>query len=507
MNAARVLLVAALFCAGGLGCAWAQKLQQTITLVPALPANSLTLTGIEFVATASSGLPVSVTTNATGVCTHVTFPPARRVLFLVRPGLCVVTAGQAGNDVYDPVSVAASIDVALRQLEITFYGVPPIPAAYGEAFDVAAATDNLAYVPSMSASGACTISRSASPATVTMTSSTGQCSLTASHPGNESAEVIPKTVAVAAAKRPILVRADTRLKFQGSPDPALAYTIAVGSLVFSDAFTGSPARNAGEAPGFYQIYPANLYAGPHYAMTFLGAPFVVVPLEFTGPAQAQPVGSPVTAGARFPDLASPAQPSCAIDWHDPGLSTPAPGTVGKDANVWTCSFTHAYSSAGVFAVQAAFSDPDAGWAVRQAEIVVYDPDGTLSGGGWFEPAGAFAANPALAGRLEFQIESTYPAGASAPVGRVEIRAADTWFLGTVHDWLVVDGSKARLRGFGLTQAAEVHRFEIVAAQQPARLRLRLWTAGGGLAYDSQPGAPPDADPSTPLGGGAIAIGR
>jgi hypothetical protein len=501
--------VAALLCAGGLGPAWAQKQPQAIIFTPPLPSASQTLTGIEFFAAASSGQPVSVTTNTTGVCSHVTFPPlGRRVLFLTRPGLCTVTATQAGNEAYEPVSLTVAIDVSLRQLEVTFYGVPPIPAPYGESFDVAAATGNLGYIPIMSASGACTISGSAPPARVTMRSSTGDCVLTASHPGNESAEVIPKSVVVPAAKRPLLVAAAMQAKFQGTPDPALAYTVAAGSLVAGDAFTGAPARDAGEAPGIYQVHQANLSPGPHYEMTFLRAPFAVVPLELTGPSQPVRLGSAVTAAARFPDLASPAEPSCAIDWNDPALATSVPGTVAKHGGVWTCTFTHTYSAAGVYGVDAAISDPDSGSALREVEVVVYGPDSAVSGGGWFEPTGA--ASAALAGRLHFALESSYGAGGSTPTGRLEIRSADAWFLGLVQEWLVVDGSKARLRGVGITHAGQVRGFEISAAPgqglEPARLRLVLWS-NGAISFDSQPGAPLDADPATPLGGGAITIRR
>uniref|UniRef100_UPI00292DD1E0 putative Ig domain-containing protein n=1 Tax=Pedobacter nototheniae TaxID=2488994 RepID=UPI00292DD1E0 len=69
----------------------------------------------------------------------------------------------------------------------------------------------------------------------------------------------------------ITVTADAKSKTYGSADPALTYTVAAGSLVGADAFTGALNRVAGENVGTYAINQNTLSAGANYAITYAGA--------------------------------------------------------------------------------------------------------------------------------------------------------------------------------------------------------------------------------------------
>ncbi|WP_316805669.1 MBG domain-containing protein, partial [Pedobacter nototheniae] len=69
----------------------------------------------------------------------------------------------------------------------------------------------------------------------------------------------------------ITVTADAKSKTYGSADPALTYTVAAGSLVGADAFTGALNRVAGENVGTYAINQNTLSAGANYAITYASA--------------------------------------------------------------------------------------------------------------------------------------------------------------------------------------------------------------------------------------------
>jgi hypothetical protein len=69
------------------------------------------------------------------------------------------------------------------------------------------------------------------------------------------------------SERPITLTAANRTKVFGDTDPSLAYSITSGSLVGSDAFSGSISRNSGENIGSYVIGRGTL-ANANYAITF-----------------------------------------------------------------------------------------------------------------------------------------------------------------------------------------------------------------------------------------------
>ena len=74
--------------------------------------------------------------------------------------------------------------------------------------------------------------------------------------------------------RPLTLAATNRTKTFGDSDPSLAYTIASGSLVGSDALSGSISRNSGENIGSYVIGQGTL-ANSNYAITFNNGSFVI----------------------------------------------------------------------------------------------------------------------------------------------------------------------------------------------------------------------------------------
>ncbi len=76
-------------------------------------------------------------------------------------------------------------------------------------------------------------------------------------------------------KAAITITATAKSKTYGDADPQLTYTITAGSLVGSDAFTGSLARVAGENVGTYAINQNTLALSVNYALTYIGAGLVI----------------------------------------------------------------------------------------------------------------------------------------------------------------------------------------------------------------------------------------
>ncbi|HEV7287642.1 YDG domain-containing protein [Sphingomonas sp.] len=91
--------------------------------------------------------------------------------------------------------------------------------------------------------------------------------LTGTDSGNYTL-TIPASVLADIAKRGLSLSADDKEKYSRDPDPALTYTITLGSLVAGDQLSGALTRADGETPGKYAINQGSLSAGDNYTLTF-----------------------------------------------------------------------------------------------------------------------------------------------------------------------------------------------------------------------------------------------
>ncbi len=142
---------------------------QTISFTVPPPPTATNKSSFTVAATASSGLSVSY--SGSGSCTNVgaTFTITRAT------GTCTVTASQAGNANYLAAPTVTGTTTVARAIAptVSFTGAPA-SASYQSTFTVVATT-NASTVPTITATGACTISGT----TVTMSSGTGTCFLRA----------------------------------------------------------------------------------------------------------------------------------------------------------------------------------------------------------------------------------------------------------------------------------------------------------------------------------------
>ncbi|WP_225755191.1 S-layer family protein [Actinotalea sp. Marseille-Q4924] len=185
-----------------------------------------------------------------------------------------VTSNTTGGDFnVDPVRFVVTVATAtpVKQNQTISFTQPATPATYGDTFTVQPTASSDLPV-SVVTSGGCSAAAAgtAGAYAVTMTSGTTACSLTASQAGNTSynpaAEV---TRTVAAAPRPITVAANSAGKTYGDADPELTTSLNAGTMVGTDALSGSLSRAAGEDVGSYAITRGSLAAGSNYAMTFV----------------------------------------------------------------------------------------------------------------------------------------------------------------------------------------------------------------------------------------------
>jgi len=227
------------------------------------------------------------------------------------------------------------------------------------------------------------------------------------------------------------------------------------------------------------------------------------------------VGTEVRAEAAFIDPDMVDTHTAIWSWGD---STTSLGVVSETNGSGTAAGTQTYTVPGIYTVQLTVSDDDGGSddAVYQY-VVVYEPSGGfVTGGGWIQsPAGAYAANPALAGRASFGFNSRYQKGAEVPTGQTQFqfRVADLEFHSTSYQWLVVAGAKAQYKGWGTINGAGNYGFLLtgIDGQQQGgggvdRFLIKIWdVATGQIVYDNRMDVPDDSSDATTIGGGSIVI--
>ncbi|MGA7076621.1 MAG: PQQ-binding-like beta-propeller repeat protein [Halobacteriota archaeon] len=294
----------------------------------------------------------------------------------------------------------------------------------------------------------------------------------------------------------------------------------VGFVYAVDANTGAEKWHYNPQAGVYAspvIADGTLYFGDGdygylYALgkTANAAPSVTA---VTVPIDPQRVNDPVSVSAAFTDPNLADTHTATWTWGD---GTTSAGTITESNGAGTVSGSHVYAEAGVYTVSVKVTDNHdaSAEATAQSYVVVYNPDGGfVTGGGWItSPTGAYANDPALAGKATFGFVSKYQKGANTPTGNTEFqfKVANLNFKSTSYDWLVIAGAKAQFKGTGTINGAGSYKFMLSAVDGnlkgtgPDTFRMKIWDDNG-VVYDNLAGAPDTAAPTTTLGGGSIVI--
>lgn len=131
------------------------------------------------------------------------------------------------------------------------------------------------------------------------------------------------------------------------------------------------------------------------------------------------------------------------------------------------------------------------------------------------PAGSYAGDASSSGRATFGFVSRYQRGDLVPTGktRFQFPAKDLNFESTTYEQLVIAGAQAKYIGSGTINGEGDFAFLLLAVDGDAvggddadRFRIKIWNkVSGSIIYDNQQGAGDDAEVTTAIETGSIAI--
>jgi hypothetical protein len=216
----------------------------------------------------------------------------------------------------------------------------------------------------------------------------------------------------------------------------------------------------------------------------------------TSAAPSAAVGTPVQVRVDFTDQDLPDGHTAVVEWGD-GSTSPLP--VQESPGRGSASGTHAYAAAGLFAPRVTLTDTGDGVATAVLPLVaVFDPAGPK-----VDASGRIGTDKGPT----FTVGAGYTKKATVPNGSVTLQADGIDFSGNSLDWLVVTANKAVVAGTGKVGKRDGYRFvvAVTAGTQP-RVRFQLTDPDGKVVFDTQPGAPVDAEPATPIAKAKVTIG-
>jgi RHS repeat-associated protein len=230
------------------------------------------------------------------------------------------------------------------------------------------------------------------------------------------------------------------------------------------------------------------------------------------PVHAVRAGASATVSASFTEIPSGGPHTAIWSWGD-GRTSAGKVTEPKGSGSGSVPGSHIYANPGIYRVTLAVTDAHkhSGKATAAQYVVVYNPSGgSIIGNGTItSPPGAVPGNPKLTGKASFQLSAGYAANSAVASGKLVLvfQAAKLSFQSTSLDWLVVSGGTAWYEGTGTLKGSGSYGFLVAASSGgagTAKLRVRIWNkATGAILYDTQPGAPIPAAPTTHTTSGSI----
>ena len=225
------------------------------------------------------------------------------------------------------------------------------------------------------------------------------------------------------------------------------------------------------------------------------------------------VSSSTTASANFTDpgvLDTHNNSGTYWNWGDGSTTT---ATVTESNGSGSVSDSHTYTAAGVYTITLTVTDDDGtnpGMQTYQY-VSVYNPtsQGLFSAGQRFSsPAGAYPQNLSLTGTVKFGLSYKYQG--TMPVGdkqfTMNFSAANLLFNATTISSLVISNSMATLTGTGtINGGSQTYNF-LVTGVDGGGIRVQITdpSNNNNVIYDTQPGAPATATPTTSVTGNVIA---
>ena len=238
--------------------------------------NVLNLNGV---VTASSGLPVTLTSTTTGVCTV-----SGMLVTLVGGGTCTLTVNQGGSDLFVPAAtVTGSFTVLLKTAQAAVTAsLSATSAVYGDTVTVTpgGGSGTGAYSVSLSANESCSISGS----TVTIEAGAGDCAVVVTRAGDAAyAERSSAAQTITVAPRPVSVTgagAVTR-PYDGTTAVAITAGTLSGALAGDSVTLTSPANGTADSAevGTHDVSATFTLSGARAADYALTQPSLSVTIE------------------------------------------------------------------------------------------------------------------------------------------------------------------------------------------------------------------------------------
>ncbi len=238
------------------------------------------------------------------------------------------------------------------------------------------------------------------------------------------------------------------------------------------------------------------------------APTVGTITVATSPVQ---VNTAITASANFTDPGVLDTHTASWNWGDSNITA---GTVTESNGSGSVSNNHTYTAAGVYTITITLTDNDGGVGTATYQyIAVFDPNaGFLTGSGKYSSqAGWEIQNPQATGEVKFGTEAKYTTG-NTPQGKckIDFKAGNLLFNSTSFQWLVVNGTKATLKGSGTVNGSGNYTILLSVIDGSSTggqslIRVKITDPSNNVIYDTQPGAADTADPTTPLTNGSIKV--
>jgi hypothetical protein len=235
--------------------------------------------------------------------------------------------------------------------------------------------------------------------------------------------------------------------------------------------------------------------------------------SITGPTAAVTKGSPATVKTTFTDPGSADTHTVRYAWGD---GTTTAGSVTESHGSGGTSASHVYAVADVYAVTVTVTDDDLGASSATFQsVVVNDPKLRSAGvGGFASPAGANPSKPTQTGGATLTFTtSTTALGRPSGTAQFNYLTGLMTFTSTGCTALITTVNRVQAVFSGLLNGRSGYTLTLSAIdgdrrvpKSPDFVRVKITkNATGAVVYDSQPGAPVNALPTTRWALGQIAI--
>ncbi len=327
---------------------------QTISFTSVAPTTATYGGTYTVTATASSGLPVtlSVDSTSTTVCSLSGSTSGSTVSF-TGVGACAIDANQTGNADYTPApQVQQSFSVGQAAQTISFTSVAPTTATYGGTYTVTAtASSGLPVTLSVDSTSTtvCSLSGSTSGSTVSFTG-VGACAIDANQTGNADYTPAPQVQqSFSVGQAPLTITA-------ASPSITYGDAVPTMSASYSGFVNGDGIASLSTAPSCVTTYTQGLPVGSYatscsgavdsnYTIGYVPGTLTVSPAPLTITAssatitygQAAPTVTPSYTGLENGDLAPATPPLCSTTIPAADLASNGDPTTAGSPYVTNCT--------------------------------------------------------------------------------------------------------------------------------------------------------------------------